>query len=125
LFLVRKNEFGRNTSSYKGIQIWSLCSKKPTQLSWWNSCIFPMPTVCVQCMNSYHIGSLWDLAWFLKWIPSATQAIQDGDRLSFFQIGLFRWVEEKHVSLNNIPFVLEVAACSILFPCDICVTYWN
>jgi hypothetical protein len=80
--------------------IGSIFSKRPTQLSWRNSCIFQMIIICVRNTRMYHFGSLWELLLFLKGILSGTQVTQDGDRLTVFQIGLFRRVAETHTSLE-------------------------
>jgi hypothetical protein len=52
-----------------------------------------------------------------KEIFHANHSFQGGERLIFFQIGLFSKVEETHVSLERKPTVLEARASTTLFPC--------
>jgi hypothetical protein len=49
---------------------------------------------------------------------SCNLGFEGGHRLSFFQIGLFSWVEETHVSLQWNSSVLEVGPSRTLFPCE-------
>jgi hypothetical protein len=45
----------------------------------------------------------------------ANHSFQGGERLILFQMGPFNKVEEKNVTLERKPFVLEAAAFSVLF----------
>jgi hypothetical protein len=58
-------------------------------------------------------------------IHPVTWAIERGDRLSSFQIGLFSCVEETRVSLQRKPPMLEAAASSTLFLCESWVSFWK
>jgi hypothetical protein len=44
---------------------------------------------------------------FLQGILPVNQSLQGGERIIFFEIGLFSSVDEAHVSLERKPFVLE------------------
>jgi hypothetical protein len=57
-----------------------------------------------------------DLVW--KGILPANHSFQCVERLIFFQIGLFKLDEEKHVAREGIQFVFEAVASSTLFPCE-------
>jgi hypothetical protein len=58
-------------------------------------------------------------------IHPSNHSFQGWERLIFFQIGLFSWLEETHVTLQRQPFVLEAGGCRTLFPCENWVTFWK
>jgi hypothetical protein len=41
------------------------------------------------------------------------------------QIGLFKWVEETHISIERKPIYLEEGSSSTLFPCENWVSFWK
>jgi hypothetical protein len=48
----------------------------------------------------------------------ANHSFQCGEKLILLQIGLYSYVEEKHVPLKRKPCILETAASSPLFLCE-------
>jgi predicted hydrocarbon binding protein len=54
---------------------------------------------------------------------SCNSCVSGGDRLCWLQTGIFRGIEETHVSLQRKPSVVEAAACSTLTPCENCVSF--
>jgi hypothetical protein len=49
----------------------------------------------------------------------ANQTLHGGDRLIFFNVDLFSYVEETHVSLQRKSSLLEAGASCTWFPCEI------
>jgi hypothetical protein len=61
--------------------------------------------------------------WFFKGILPASQSFQVGDRLILFQIGVFRLLEETHVSVQRETFFLEADTSSTWFSCENCISF--
>jgi hypothetical protein len=49
---------------------------------------------------------------------TANYSFQGGKRLFFFQMGIYGYVFDTHVSLEREPFGLKAGASSTLFPCE-------
>jgi hypothetical protein len=71
-------------------------------------------TTHVRISRIYHTLSV-RIEWVLKGIVPENQSFQGGEKLILIQIGLFRWFEEIHASLERKPFVWVAGACSTLF----------
>jgi hypothetical protein len=116
--------FERNTSCNLDVSGWRSALLAPNRLSWRNTCISPQN---YQCYKLHYLAHwfLMRIEWVVKGRLPATWVFQCGDRLSFFHIGLFSWVDETHVSPERNPFMLEAVASSTLFPCEIWVSFWK
>jgi hypothetical protein len=75
-------------------------------------------TVCMRNRSISNIVSLWEWRQFLKWTLPANHSFQCGDRLYRLQVGVVRWAEETHVSLQRKPSMLKRAESSTLFPSE-------
>jgi hypothetical protein len=76
-------------------------------------------------MSIWLIVSLRFWSRFLKWILPANHGFQGKGMLILYQIDLFRWVEEIHVSLKRTVSMLDAAACNTLFPCENWINFWK
>jgi hypothetical protein len=81
-------------------------------------------TTHVRISRIYHTLSV-RIEWVLKGIVPENQSFQGGEKLILIQIGLFRWFEEIHASLERKPFVWVAGACSTLFPVRIELVFGN
>jgi predicted membrane-bound dolichyl-phosphate-mannose-protein mannosyltransferase len=69
--------------------------------------------------------SLWELSYFVKGMLPAYQGFQAVELLILFQIGIFSWIEETHVSLEWKPSMLDSRASSTLLPYENSVSFLN
>jgi hypothetical protein len=79
---------------------------------------------CMRWCSMKHVVSQWEMSDFWKGVIHAYQNFQCGERHKWFQIGLFIWVEETHVSLERTPSVVEVPPPTTVFPCEIWLSVW-
>jgi hypothetical protein len=58
-------------------------------------------TICVRTQSIWQIISMWELSLLIKGILPETLHFLGRDRLSFFQIGLYSWLKETHISTKK------------------------
>jgi hypothetical protein len=88
------------------------------KLRWGNTCISPKINISLRSRHMEHMVFLWQLHQFFIGIHPSSYNIRFGERLIFFQIGLFSSVQETHISLRRKTSMVEVGASSTLFLCE-------